>query len=382
MRTNSKNLDIKSAGDAAATAAESEGAEQKAIDKARRTAEKAEAARAKQKRSAAAAAVVHPDPTSIHTELKASYEDWYAEEFEKTMQAVLHQYGKHWQDKIQADISKTLEARQKKLTARPAQKKGQPPVPPPAQEDIAADIEAVYQQKYCRWDVWQQNELKRFMYAWMVGRREQIDFPPFAPGKGKPMARGFKALRSVPASERMDIPFDLKGDKKPEKIAPETFVFLRLLQQIDPHFKASNYFTHGSGTFLEAIGDKSRPVYHTMGFSVDLSLEGRNSGTDERGFWEHQRAVEFLLNIDKAAKGMSAEWRVLYNDARVAQEVNRKLGTERIAFTGGLDKQGRLNWHGPAPLKIHFHLDIAIPDSARIEIYALWEKWKGESSSK
>jgi len=61
--------------------------------------------------------------------------------------------------------------------------------------------------------------------------------------------------------------------------------------------------------------------------------------------------------VDKASKLADAEWDVQYNDFRVAEEVNKRLGVKRIGFTGNIDKSGSLNWHGPAPLKLHFHLD-------------------------
>jgi hypothetical protein len=72
-------------------------------------------------------------------------------------------------------------------------------------------------------------------------------------------------------------------------------------------------------------------------------------------------AVNFLLRLDETAKALGARWRVLYNDFRVADEVNTATGSCNVGFVGGLDASGALNWHGPEGLKLHFHLDLEIP---------------------
>jgi hypothetical protein len=71
--------------------------------------------------------------------------------------------------------------------------------------------------------------------------------------------------------------------------------------------------------------------------------------------------VKFLLQIDKTAVPLKARWRVLYNDFRVANEVNTTTGARNVGFVGEIDKGGSLNWHGPEGLKLHFHLDLEIP---------------------
>ena len=73
-----------------------------------------------------------------------------------------------------------------------------------------------------------------------------------------------------------------------------------------------------------------------------------------------QEAVKFLLALNQAAKAASAEWRVLYNDFSVAEAVNKETGEKHVAFMGTDTGGGtNLNWHGPAPLILHFHLDIS-----------------------
>ncbi|HXI22762.1 MAG TPA: hypothetical protein VNG71_02725, partial [Pyrinomonadaceae bacterium] len=79
-----------------------------------------------------------------------------------------------------------------------------------------------------------------------------------------------------------------------------------------------------------------------------------------RGFWKHEAAVRFLLHLNDAAAAVGARWRVLYNDFGVAEEVNHATGTRNVGFMGNL-MGGNLNWHGPAPMVLHFHLDIEIP---------------------
>ena len=46
-------------------------------------------------------------------------------------------------------------------------------------------------------------------------------------------------------------------------------------------------------------------------------------------------------------------------DFSLAEEINRTLGFRCIGFQDSLDKGGQINWHGPGPLILHFHLDIA-----------------------
>jgi hypothetical protein len=141
-------------------------------------------------------------------------------------------------------------------------------------------------------------------------------------------------------------------------IAPELGTFLteleRVLAAANPPqaYNADNYAGHGLG----AWADKH--------FSIDLTLP--QAGLDSRGFYRHAKAVSFLLNLNKVAVSMGATWRVLYNDFSVAQEVNAATGTRNVEFVGESPSKG-LNWHGPDPLILHFHLDIEIPKGAQAQ---------------
>jgi hypothetical protein len=115
-----------------------------------------------------------------------------------------------------------------------------------------------------------------------------------------------------------------------------------------PKFTASNRPGHGGGKFAG------------KGFSADLFL---NESTDRRGFWKVSTAIRFLLVIDLVAKSLGARWQVLYDDFRVAQEVNRITGSRNVVFQGTIS-QDRLNWHGPKHLILHFHLDVEFPAKA------------------
>ena len=84
---------------------------------------------------------------------------------------------------------------------------------------------------------------------------------------------------------------------------------------------------------------------------------------DSRGFWDRSAAISFLMNLDKTANSFGARWRVLYNDFSVAKAVNEATGARNVEFMG--DSSGNLNWHGPDPLILHFHLDLEIPKGAK-----------------
>jgi hypothetical protein len=165
---------------------------------------------------------------------------------------------------------------------------------------------------------------------------------------------GAKPARDVPEAERVDIPESLKPDKVMPGVAPELKDFLLELEKLEPNFKAGNYGGHGGGPWRGA------------GFSVDLYLSGSKSAHDDRGFWQHDAAVEFLLHLNETATAVGARWRVLYNDFSVAEEINHSTGNRNVTFVGNL-MGGALNWHGPAPMVLHFHLDIEIPPPAKPE---------------
>jgi len=95
------------------------------------------------------------------------------------------------------------------------------------------------------------------------------------------------------------------------------------------------------------------------GFSVDVRLV--DSKLDGRGFYAPADAIAFLLAVDRAAAEAGARWRALYNDADVAAAIKRRARRGSVRFVGQprLGKIDLLNYHGPAPLKLHIHLDVA-----------------------
>ena len=173
--------------------------------------------------------------------------------------------------------------------------------------------------------------------AWRVGREQQIDFQTldkskslvnFAPPAGS-------ANRLVSAGNLVR-----HSDKYP--VAPLVVRFMQKLLQIHPGVRADTYGNHGLGPF------------RGRGHSIDLWL-GR---TDSRGFYPRDEAIALLRAVHQASQEVGAEWRVLYNDYSVARVLNQETRARRVAFIGNVH-QGSLNWHGPHPLILHFHLDLA-----------------------
>ena len=179
--------------------------------------------------------------------------------------------------------------------------------------------------------------------AWMTSREEQMRFQteaqpgvqalgPLAPPTARP------ALVSHPSIGGSDV----------APVAPVMVRFVAELRRRYPGATAANYRGHGGGSF------------NNRGHSLDLYIPGR----DARGFYPHAEAVKLLRAVDGAAKALQCRWRVIYNDFAVAATVNRETGRRNVIFVGSVrrDKAKRvagLNWHGPHPLILHFHLDLA-----------------------
>ena len=177
--------------------------------------------------------------------------------------------------------------------------------------------------------------------AWQVSREQQMDFAtlersPYLPGTFSPPAGPVQltSAREVQGS-----------DEGP--VAPLVVAFVRKLLQLYPHVRADTYANHGVGAF------------RGRGFSIDLWLDVKPTPRDARGFWRPDDAVALLRAVHQAARAVSAEWRALYNDYSVARVINRETGARRVGFVGGAFPGGGLNWHGPHPLILHFHLDLA-----------------------
>jgi hypothetical protein len=196
--------------------------------------------------------------------------------------------------------------------------------------------------------------------AWMVSRRENMGF--------QGGSRGVKSLGShaPPTGAVSLVSTDLVEDSKTSPVAPLVVSFMKELRQRYKSFmKAANYPGHGGGRFND------------RGFSLDLYIEG----LDDRGFYPKDEAIRFLQTLHEAATAVRAQWRVIYNDFSVADVVNRALGREHVIFVGKTRKTGGrvkgLNWHGPAPLILHFHLDLAPLSGAASK----WSGAAGTSSS-
>lgn len=177
--------------------------------------------------------------------------------------------------------------------------------------------------------------------AWMVSRESNMKFQ-----RGFP---GVKALGAFapPAGPVQLVSSPLVDDSKVAPVAPLTVQFAKQLKQRYPGVRASNYRGHGGGAFND------------RGFSLDLFLKG----LDARGFYQPAEAIKLLHAVHDAAVAVGADWRVIYNDHDVASAVNRALGRQHVIFMGTTRKSGArvrgLNWHGPDPLILHFHLDLS-----------------------
>lgn len=325
-----------------------------AVAKARAEAAKKADAEAKLRKTAAVAGVTRQDIKTVEAELATEAFNKLAADYRVTMETVLRESGPGWSAGGLKKLTDARKAREKTLRAKPKLKKGETPPPEKSEADIAAELEAFMQQQRCEADARMFNAFADAKFGWMVGRREQLDFETVVQHTTAP-ASGFAAPRDTPEGELMAIPPELGGTSTMPGVAPEVIGFLRELQTLHSDFNVGNYAGHGSWKFTAPnVGGKGS---HSMGFSIDITLP--KAKTDARGFWEPSEAVDFLMKLDQAAGKAKAEWRVLYNDFTVAEEVNRRIGIRRVEFTGNIDKAGKLNWHGPAPHKLHFHLDIA-----------------------
>jgi hypothetical protein len=298
---------------------------------------------AAKKMEAAQAAVLRQNVATVTAELASKFEDELATDYDNTIKSALVRFRTVWLSTMQ----KRLERERKRISK---EKKAKPKVveatPPPAKStnEIAAEIEEEMVQVRCDQQEWARNQIEAISQAWAVGRREEVDFRTL-PQKAAYLKDFKPAYEAVTTSE---IPSSLQTDTRARQgVAPELADFLsQLAVNPDiPSFTASNRPGHGGGTWAG------------KGFSTDLFIK---APLDSRGFWQHSTAVRFLLALDATAKALGARWRVLYNDFGVAQEVNQITGSLNVVFIGtsSIDK---LNWHGPSPLVLHFHLDLEIP---------------------
>jgi hypothetical protein len=293
----------------------------------------------------AQAAVTRQDVAKVTTELAVKFEDELAADYDETIRGALNRYGPSWLSTMQLVLDRERRRITKEKNAKPKVAKGETPPPAKSADQIDGEIESEMVEVRCNQHQWGLDQIEAVAHAWSVGRREQVDFltvPQKAGFLGK-----FGPTYNPASKDRMDIPVDIQQSKGMPGVAPEMSDFLTQLKADPqtPAFTTSTYSGHGGGSWAD------------KGFSVDLSIK---SPTDQRGLWQHSTAVTFLLCLDATAKALGARWRVLYNDFRVAQEVNAATGTRNVEFMGE-SGGGKLNWHGPDPLILHFHLDLEIP---------------------
>ena len=294
----------------------------------------------------AAAAVKREDVTAVTTELAAKFESALASDFDAMIQGTINANGAKWRAKMLTVQKRKREQISKEKSAKPKVPKGETPPPAKTAAQIAAEIEAEMTDLRCNERQWARQQLENFARAWAVGRREEVDFDTVS--QKVAWLTKFRPTYDPSAQERVELPAGIRMQEGMVGVAPELSAFLTQLKAdaSTPAFKVQTRPEHGGGSFKG------------KGFSVDIDLT--NTSTDQRGFWWHDTAVAFLLRLNATAKAMGARWEVLYNDFRVAQEVNAATGTRNVIFIGK-SAPTDLNWHGPAPLILHFHLDLEIP---------------------
>jgi hypothetical protein len=184
--------------------------------------------------------------------------------------------------------------------------------------------------------------------AWMISRQEQMKFQTSSSAGVKPL------LNFQPPTDSVGLVSNkvIEGSDQ----APVAPILVRFVEELRRRYRgvsASTYPKHGGGKF------------DNRGYSIDLWLKG----LDDRGFYPPGEAVKFLRALHEAARATNAAWRVIYNDFSVADTINREIGQEHVIFVGKArqDKNKKitgLNWHGPHPLILHFHLDLVPGASA------------------
>ncbi|MGX9432107.1 MULTISPECIES: peptidoglycan-binding protein [Bradyrhizobium] len=186
--------------------------------------------------------------------------------------------------------------------------------------------------------------------AWMISREEEMRFRT-EPSGGSLGDFG-------PPAQRVELVSHASIDGSDK--APVAPIMVRFFAQLHRRYGAGlgagTYRGHGGGSFND------------RGYSLDLFLNRR----DARGFYLRDDALSLLRAVNETAKAMPAKWRIIYNDFAVADEINRETGKPNVIFAGTTrkDKNKRvtgLNWHGPHPLIIHFHLDLAPLPGAQSE---------------
>ena len=201
--------------------------------------------------------------------------------------------------------------------------------------------------------------------AWKISRQNEMLFKTDQSPQVKPLGPFAPPASRVQLTSDPSIP-----GSKDSPVAPATIRFVAELKRRSPKSSATTYPKHGSQGFVD------------RGYSLDLWIPGR----DDRGFYRPADAIQFLREVGAAAKSINAQWRIIYNDFSVADAINKELGRRHVIFVGhpNVDKQGRvsLNWHGPEPLILHFHLDLAVAEGAQGEDFLVLEPESQETEAR
>ena len=150
--------------------------------------------------------------------------------------------------------------------------------------------------------------------------------------------------------------FDAQGF---HRFATEMVWFLHELANASGiKFKAGTYPRHGK------FGEYAADMYPSI-------------SEDSRGFYKMDKAEQFVDDINKVAEAGNPywgkfAWQIVYNDATLQAKINAKYGA----------RMSSAPHHGPAPDKLHMHLDIrpldvvadhdtgfGVNSSGRVELY-------------
>jgi len=181
--------------------------------------------------------------------------------------------------------------------------------------------------------------------AWLIARQEQMWFESSNPGQ-------WLSNFDPPAGLTLNPSTVISGA---DQSAPVADLLVSWANEIRNHYTRTlslgTYAHHGGGSFRDA------------GLSVDIFLGDQ----DDLYFFAHQNAVDFLKAAHETCKVVKCDWRILYNDFTVADEINRFYGFKHVVFIGSPAVHGgvatNIVFHGPDPLILHLHLDI-IPKAA------------------
>jgi hypothetical protein len=310
-------------------------------------------------------AVARPDGATVRAALNDEWLDWLRRDFPLVMDGARQRpdIGPAWEARQDKTLDQLRKDELKRLRSRPTVPRGETPPPATSPDQIDAQVEAALAARRCEIKESGLNVLENWKHAWMVARANRARFKtePWTGLMQLGDSSTFHAARHVEVGDRVKIPTSIAASPEQPGVAREMVTFLVALEQASPGFTAGNREGHGSVGFTYL-----RNKLLTSGFSVDLSLR---AAVDDTGFYDPNVAIEFLLALDRVARAKGAAWKVLYNDFRVAEIVNYATGATHVAYEGtpkpevwkdGKWTRANLNFHGPSPFVLHFHLDLMI----------------------